>query len=131
MGFLSGLFKKKKGGTMFGNLLRGVSSKVTGGLLGSGAGLQAWEESQNQTELNDLQKQLMVSNNRANNGFAAGQKMAMAGIEAAGGQPNATIGQSVFTETLKKNWYFVLGGVIAIVGIVYLIVKPKSNKKFK
>lgn len=37
MGFLSGLFKKKPGGTFFGNLIRGVTSSATGGMLGSGA----------------------------------------------------------------------------------------------
>ncbi len=37
MGFLKNLFKKKPGGTFFGNLLRGVSSAATGGILGSGA----------------------------------------------------------------------------------------------
>ena len=43
MGFLKGLFKKKPGGTGFGNFLRGVSSSVTGGALGSGRGLAKWE----------------------------------------------------------------------------------------
>lgn len=33
-----GLFKKKAGGTFFGNLLRGVGSAVSGGLLGKGMG---------------------------------------------------------------------------------------------
>lgn len=37
MGFLSGLFKKKPGGTFFGNLLRAGASMATGGVLGSGA----------------------------------------------------------------------------------------------
>ncbi|RQO68511.1 hypothetical protein DBR40_19920 [Pedobacter sp. KBW01] len=32
-----GLFSKKPGGTFFGNLLRGVANKATGGLLGTGA----------------------------------------------------------------------------------------------
>jgi len=39
MGFLSGLFKKKAGGTMVGNLLRGVVNKATNGILGNGAGI--------------------------------------------------------------------------------------------
>jgi hypothetical protein len=32
-----GLFKKKAGGTFFGNLLRAGASKATGGVLGTGA----------------------------------------------------------------------------------------------
>ena len=39
MGFLGGLFKKKAGGTMVGNLLRGVANKATNGILGNGAGI--------------------------------------------------------------------------------------------
>lgn len=39
MGFLDGLFKKKEGGTFFGNLLRVGASSVTGGILGSGANM--------------------------------------------------------------------------------------------
>lgn len=31
-----GLFSKKPGGTFFGNLLRGVANKATGGILGNG-----------------------------------------------------------------------------------------------
>lgn len=34
-----GLFKKKVGGTFLGNLVRGVASKYTGGILGGGAGI--------------------------------------------------------------------------------------------
>lgn len=37
MAFLKGLFKKKPGGTFFGNLIRGVANKATGGILGTGA----------------------------------------------------------------------------------------------
>lgn len=33
-----GLFKKKPGGTVVGNLLRGIANKATGGILGNGKG---------------------------------------------------------------------------------------------
>lgn len=129
MGFLSGLFKRKKGGTKLGNMLRGVASTATGGLLGSGAGLKAWEESQNLSEIQDLKMQLMKAN-QPNKGFQAGQnfvtKVALPLTE--GGQPNPTIGQSVLTESLKKNWYFIAGGVLALVAGMYFIMKPKSKK---
>jgi hypothetical protein len=37
MGFLSNLFKRKPGGTVIGNLFRGVASAASGGILGNGA----------------------------------------------------------------------------------------------
>lgn len=39
MSFLKNLFKKKPGGTVFGNLLRAASNKATGGILGNGANM--------------------------------------------------------------------------------------------
>jgi hypothetical protein len=36
MGFLKGLFKRKPGGTLVGNLLRGVAKGASGGILGNG-----------------------------------------------------------------------------------------------
>ena len=56
MGFFSNIFKKKKGGTLFGNLLRGAASTATGGILGSGAGLAKWEAEQEQIEYDKAYK---------------------------------------------------------------------------
>lgn len=39
MGFLQDLFAKKPGGTVVGNIIRNVASSVTGGVLGTGAGI--------------------------------------------------------------------------------------------
>lgn len=39
MGFLSNIFKKKPGGTVVGNLIRGVVNKASSGVLGTGAGM--------------------------------------------------------------------------------------------
>lgn len=60
-----GLFKKKPGGTFFGNLLRMGANKVSGGLLGTGANMlpavpasaqsQVEAMQQNQSRLGDLQ----------------------------------------------------------------------------
>lgn len=41
MSFLKKIFKAKEGGTMVGNLLRGASNQVSGGLLGNGVMLNA------------------------------------------------------------------------------------------
>lgn len=46
MGFFGKIFKRKKGGTFVGNLIRSVSSKATGGILGNGSGLAKWEAEQ-------------------------------------------------------------------------------------
>jgi hypothetical protein len=46
MGFFKNLFKKKKGGTLVGNLIRGVASSASGGLLGQGRELAKWEAQQ-------------------------------------------------------------------------------------
>ena len=46
MGFFKKIFKRKKGGTFFGNLLRSTASAATGGILGSGVGLAKWEAKQ-------------------------------------------------------------------------------------
>jgi hypothetical protein len=39
MSWLKNLFKKKPGGTVFGNMLRGVAKTATGGILGNGANM--------------------------------------------------------------------------------------------
>lgn len=44
MGFLKKLFKKKKGGTKLGNLIRGVANKVSGGKLGTGKNMLKVDE---------------------------------------------------------------------------------------
>lgn len=49
MGFLTGLFKKKVGGTVVGNLLRGVVNTASKGLLGTGAGILTQEQSDKET----------------------------------------------------------------------------------
>lgn len=46
MGFFSNLFKRKPGGTLLGNLARGVLNKATGGILGNGSQLAKWEREQ-------------------------------------------------------------------------------------
>lgn len=44
MSFFSKIFKKKPGGTLFGNLLRIGAKSVSGGLLGNGANMIPLEE---------------------------------------------------------------------------------------
>lgn len=44
MGFFKDIFKKKKGGTFVGNLLRKSAFEASGGLFGSGKKLNEWEK---------------------------------------------------------------------------------------
>ncbi len=44
MGLFSGIFKRKPGGTMFGNLLRGVAHQASGGVLGNGVMMISQED---------------------------------------------------------------------------------------
>lgn len=46
MSFFSNLFKRKRGGTFVGNMIRRVASSKTYGILGSGRGLRNWEARQ-------------------------------------------------------------------------------------
>lgn len=46
MGWLKNLFKRKKGGTFVGNLIRGVARHYSYGLLGNGNDLRNWEMNQ-------------------------------------------------------------------------------------
>lgn len=47
-----GLFKKKAGGTLVGNILRGISSRVAPGILGTGKELIPLEPNQQATNAN-------------------------------------------------------------------------------
>ena len=69
MGFFKKLFKRKKGGTFVGNLIRKVAKNKTGGILGNGAGLRRWERRQKAKEkqtmsrniANDITQQLQLN----------------------------------------------------------------------
>lgn len=71
-----GLFTKKAGGTLFGNLLRGVSNKLTGGILGNGANRieigQTKTNAQLAKEAQSLQDQINQSQATINAGFSLG-----------------------------------------------------------
>ncbi|TJY33384.1 hypothetical protein [Pontimicrobium aquaticum] len=132
MGLFGNLFKKKKGGTFFGNLLRGVSSAATGGILGSGAGLAKWEAEQNQKEYDAAvkkQAQEMLKNNPAYN---AGRNLG----EPYAGAINQAVNNSEAAKELqnqqvkawfKRNWYYLVGAIVVIGGIWWYM--KKGGKK--
>lgn len=132
MGFLSKIFKRKKGGTFLGNMLRGASSKLTGGILGSGAGLEAWEEGQADKEILDLKKQLMISKSNRLDGRALGGDIVNSTIKQGVAQPqnSPNAGEHIILTTLKKWWWAVSLGLIAlIVGVVLLTRKSSGSAR--
>ena len=56
MGFFKNIFKRKKGGTTVGNLIRGVASSVTNGAFGNGRDLSIWEAKQEQKKSSALHR---------------------------------------------------------------------------
>ena len=125
MGFFKNIFKKKEGGTFVGNLLRGTSSAMTGGLLGSGAELHKWEEEQRAKGLLGSTPPIQ------NQGYNAGQNLVQhvaipAGVD--GGSTNPKIGESVLLYSLKKHWWKIALAVLVLVFGVWYLSKPKGNK---
>lgn len=128
MGFFKNLFKKKKGGTFVGNLIRGVASTATGGLLGNGAQLRQWEAEQeakkDQTILSDLQT--LKAQQRAN-AKNIGSDLLNLAIEnkMTNGQTDPNAGEAVVITTLKKWWWAVALVFVSFGGVVYLIARKK------
>lgn len=122
MGFLKNIFKKKKGGTFVGNLLRGASSSVTGGILGSGAGLRRWEDQQRGI---NPENQQMDGRQMGSDFINKGVAPFMAN---SGGASDPTIGASVLKENLKKNWLYVVAGLGTVIGGTYFITRKASRK---
>lgn len=114
MGFFKKLFKRKPGGTMFGNLLRGVSSQVTGGILGSGIGLQQWEQKEAQKAHNQQQ----IANQQA--ALNAGKQFGAAiNNQSLGG--GLSIGEKQ-TFMDKHGLTVVIGGIVATLATVAMFV---------
>lgn len=114
------LFKRKEGGTIVGNLLRGAVHQVSGGLLGNGALM--------------LKPGQSTAANNANAAKAAGAAaVSFTDVaNAGGGIVSAPIEQNVKAgatmQTIKnfitKYWYIALG----VVGVgIYFITKGRSG----
>jgi hypothetical protein len=137
MGFFKKLFKRKRGGTMFGNLLRGAASAATGGVLGSGAGLAAWEAKQRPevhpvSTLAHSSAILPQSKNRSIDGKQMGADLLNKIIipnTGNGGQTNQTLGNSVMTEQLKKKWYIPTGILIFVAAVTYFITQKSGGRR--
>lgn len=139
MGFFKDLFKRKKGGTLVGNLIRGVASSATGGVLGNGTQLRAWEAEQEAKkfdalngQISQLTQQLQANRQKIDAKQMGSDLVSMAiknGVASPQTSPNA--GESVILETLKKRWYYVVGAVAVIGGAIWLTAKKTGSKKRK
>lgn len=130
MSFFKNLFKRKPGGTFFGNLLRGVANKATGGLLGNGA-MMISQEDADKRDLSDAD-------------FIAKYGKTKTNVPVQSVQPNPNImsvSQSLdnntknqvndgkrqaLMETIKKRWYLVLFPVVLI---IVLAIKAFKNPR--
>ncbi|WP_142786097.1 hypothetical protein [Changchengzhania lutea] len=133
MGFFKKLFKKKKGGTFFGNLLRKGANVATGGILGSGAGLAARDARDEQREYDAA-----VAAQDARNAAASriGTKIGTAlqpTVKRLTDSAPVQDAKKAFTKAwFKKNMMKIIGGVVALIGTTVLIMwlfKKKGGKR--
>jgi hypothetical protein len=130
MGFFKNIFKRKKGGTKAGNFLRGLSSGFTGGVLGSGKGLEKWEAEQRAQiqPLSALQTPQAFANTPM---YQGGQsvvsdllpKMAVSAPQTG----SNTVGQSIMRESLKKKWHLIALVAGALVWATYFITNRSKG----
>lgn len=131
MGFFKRLFKRKKGGTFFGNLLRKASSTVTGGILGSGVGLANWEAKQHahdqaaqmQAQIRAQQAQLAQASavNRAKNAVMTSDAAA----------PLTNAGAKAWFGRLTKNPLFPVLFLIAVFFLMRRRPLISANSKIR
>lgn len=115
MGLFKNLFKRKKGGTLVGNLIRGVANSATGGILGNGSMLIKDEPVNNPT--------IKVANPNA---YQIGQNLGVNATPYV--KPHLdSLEKEAELNYLKKNWWKLLIGLVSIIGLTVLILK-KSNK---
>lgn len=139
MGFLSNIFKRKKGGTFVGNLLRGASSAMTGGILGNGSGLAKWEAKKEQEELEKLYGKAtfpaVTGGGVAYDGRQVGQNLvngvAVPAMASGSGGTNTNAGEAVVMETLKKRWYIPTAILAALGGVAYWLGNKGKTRKRK
>lgn len=125
MGFFKNIFKKKPGGTFLGNLIRKGANVASGGVLGNGTELRAWEAKQEVSQQNQLLQKQQLANDL---GTAIGNqaKPLMAKIENSKEVQSAK--NTMAMEYLKKNWWKLLIPVALVVGLTYYVAK-RGNKR--
>jgi hypothetical protein len=119
MGFLSKVFKKKKGGTLFGNLIRGVANTASGGILGNGAQM-----------LKDSPADKVILPVSQNPTYVGGQNIGQTVNEQIQQIPQVqSIQNSVQMQWVKKNWYLLAMPVLLILYLLFQNSKLKTKTK--
>lgn len=123
MGFLSGIFKKKKGGTFFGNLIRGVASTATGGILGSGKELAEWQAKEEKKEYEQAlaEQQALI---QQSNAYKQGVDLAQPVADYTVNSPQAKQLQNQQVKAwFSRNWWMVAVPVVLVIGLVVYLKK--------
>jgi ABC-type phosphate transport system auxiliary subunit len=118
MGFFKKLFKRKKGGTFFGNLLRKVSNKASGGILGNGDDLRAWEAKQ---APQTIPAQAVTLSKQA--------KTVMESVHDATAPPKVSFADKA-KVFFKKYWYIPTTLVLLIIGLIVYKKRTPTKKKY-
>ena len=120
MGFLGNLFKKKPGGTLVGNILRGVASNATGGILGSGAGRIELGQTQTNKELALAQGQVVPT--------VGQQALQIAGTAIA----STPEGQAAIQKTIWQKYkpYILGGGAIAALLVIWKLMTGRKKSRY-
>ena len=122
MGFFNNLFKKKKGGTFVGNLIRGVANTATNGALGTGSELAQWEYDQQQ-QLQQQQQQQQTSTNLGN--LIGSQLEPTVTNFVQNSQTAKNLQNQQVSAWFKRNVYYILAPVVLVV--LYMFYKKKSK----
>ncbi|AGO49231.1 structural protein [Cellulophaga phage phi18:4] len=127
MGFFKNIFKKKKGGTFLGNLVRGVSSSATGGILGSGAGLAKWEAEQAQKEQDAMVAQQVQNSSAYKVGTAVGLQAKPYVDAVKNSEEVADAKKSMILDWLKTNWIKLLIPIVLLTLLVVWLIRRNKN----
>lgn len=129
MGFFSNIFKKKKGGTFFGNLVRGVANTATGGILGTGKELATWQAKTEESEYNKAlaENQRLIEQSK---GFGMGSEM---GAPLKGEVDNfmndSDVAKQVQNQQVQawvsRNWWVIALPVVGVTALVIYLIKRK------
>ena len=122
-----GLFSKKPGGTFFGNLLRGVASAATGGILGSGA--NRIEIGQTKTNA-QLQAEAIAAQTAAAQAALSNPQQLGASI---GGSLQNQLTQQGVSAAASGIWAkykgWIIAGGAALLGLIVFLVTRKGRPR--
>ncbi|MFI1773761.1 hypothetical protein [Thalassobellus citreus] len=129
MGFFKKLFKKKKGGTFFGNLIRKASNVATGGILGNGEQLAKQDAKFEQQEYDRAVSQQQKQLSAKSIGNKLGQALKPTVDKALNSQTADDVNKAFTKAWFKKNMVKLIGGLVALIGTITLVMWLFKRKK--